>query len=153
MKVYAVSSGEYSDWHIDELFLKEEDAAEFAKQMNEGKDSLYGDEYGVDEWEVLESVPKVQITYVITAELHFNGKMGQPRCTTEVEYVTEHDPKPLLHKGLLEIKYYKFPTLKFGNLVISGPDNKQVYKVFSEKVAAFKSKQWIPQEDDIEPRL
>jgi hypothetical protein len=51
MKIYLVSSGEYSDYGIRKVFLNEENAQKYAKNHS----GEYDDEYQVEEWDAVDS--------------------------------------------------------------------------------------------------
>ena len=69
MKIYVVTQGEYSDYHIVTTFLDEKIANEFVTKMS-SKINRYSSEYAVEEHEILNSIGEynpnteyLQITY------------------------------------------------------------------------------------------
>lgn len=55
MKIYVVTQGEYSDYHIVTTFLDEKVANEFVKKMS-SKINGYSNEYIIEEYEVLKDI-------------------------------------------------------------------------------------------------
>ena len=58
MKVYIVTSGEYSDYHIDRVFSTEAKAREFVEHM--------GNQYDIEEYDLDEETPRGVFGYHVT---------------------------------------------------------------------------------------
>ena len=50
MKVYVITSGEYSDYHIVRVFAEKENAQKYIALMNKGR-CIYSDDYYLEEYE------------------------------------------------------------------------------------------------------
>ena len=73
MKIFALSSGSYSEYRINALFRNEDDA----------KAGIATEDYGfeIEEYDLLEETPKRRMQYTITASRRDNGL----RWTSEIE--------------------------------------------------------------------
>lgn len=82
MKVYLVTSGDYSDYHVDQVFLDEEKAKHWVAAQVDNAGDRYCDEYCIDEVETAdESVDcalkinylyKIKVLYLLTILLRLN---------------------------------------------------------------------------------
>ena len=69
MKVYVVTSGSYSDYRIEEIFEKKEDAEALANILNDGNE--------VDEWEV----NKRRVAPLWSIWMKRNGDLDDDYCS------------------------------------------------------------------------
>lgn len=94
MKVYLVTSGEYSDYHVDQVFLDEDKAKHWVAAQVDNAGSHYHDEYYIDEVETAdESVDcalKINYLYNIKIRVSFTNSLTPeyniPEYTPDYEY-------------------------------------------------------------------
>lgn len=79
MKVYLVTSGEYSDYHVDQVFLDEDKAKHWVAAQVDNAGDHYYDEYCIDEVETAdESVDcalKINYLYKIKVFVSFKDSL------------------------------------------------------------------------------
>jgi len=67
MKVYGVTEGTYSDYHVLCLFTKKEYAQDYidsiTRNLEEAKRPVYPEDYAVEEFELFDMVPVLHIEY------------------------------------------------------------------------------------------
>lgn len=78
MKIYVVTQGEYSDYHIAATFLNEDVANEFAKLMN-SKIKGYSQDYSVETHDILRTIDEYKPN---TEYLHVSYRSD----TKEIDY-------------------------------------------------------------------
>lgn len=80
MKVYLVTSGEYSDYHVDQVFLDEDKAKHWVAAQVDNAEGLYCDEYYINEVETAdESVDcalKINYLYKIKVRVSFTNSLA-----------------------------------------------------------------------------
>lgn len=75
MIVYVVTSGEYSDYHIDAIFSTKEKAEEYIKIHARYNQGYYSDRAGIEEWEMDKnnSIPTMRAEYyTVSQKIDFN---------------------------------------------------------------------------------
>lgn len=134
MKVYIATSGSYSDYRIDNVFLREEDAKAYAQ----GK----GDEGGWDEYEVHEGPVERRPWYCLTWCPHLEDRKGGSGVVANpfmTDYVQDYDPAlKLCHEWGKTWNYD--PELRHDVLKVEGWDKQDVLKVYSEQRAQYRAR-------------
>ncbi len=121
-KVYIITSGEYSDYRINAVFLDKENAELYIERANGGEDRWQ--ECGIEEWDVDEEVPFFGTVYSEHAEIfpdqdaHFwaSGSWYEP-----------------IDKSGIEVRISEGRNRIF--ISVKGLDEQRVKKVLSERVA------------------
>jgi len=127
MKVWVVTSGSYSDYQIERIFLREEDATTYEA----------GDiERRVEEYDVVSALGE-QVTVLVVDEIVVTARYGHPHETFRTYWYGPDDDEiaglPACKAGELWKSAY-MPDR--GILVrVEGTDHERVRKVFSEKRA------------------
>jgi hypothetical protein len=121
-KVYIITSGEYSDYRINAVFLDHEKALLYVERANGDNDRWQ--EYGIEEWDANEEVPFWGTVYSENAEIfpdqdaHFwaSGSWYEP-----------------IDKSGIEVRISEGNNRIF--VSVKGVDEQRVKKVLSERVA------------------
>ena len=131
MKVFIATSGEYSDYRIDHVFLNEEDAATYAQTKN--------DVGAWDEYEVREGPIERRAFYCLSWWPHqadsrtTSGTLANPYVT---DYVQDYDPNFKLKHEWGKSWHYDEDQRK-DVLKVEGWDKQGVLKVYSEQRAQY----------------
>ena len=78
MKVYAVTSGCYSDYHIDEVFLTKEKAELYIATRTENGLNTYDDDYYIEEFDTYDDN--------IEGKVYYGIKRSQDLATNRKDY-------------------------------------------------------------------
>lgn len=105
-KVYIVTQGCYSDYHIVECFASKKAAKEYIESLRAHSDCEddYFDEPDIEEWDLLENnpmSPQSERGILVYSTIRGDGSV----CSTEVGYPGERGPRTL--KGFIS-RYIKF---------------------------------------------
>jgi hypothetical protein len=143
-EMWAVASGEYSDYGIDAICGDRETAEAWAKAMNESADTC-GSDHRVESIEFVPAgVEPFQVThYTRHAELYDSGKLVEHDMRVDVEWAVGSYmgiPPSRPHVRFVRAPVYQD---KGGRLEVRGASEEAVNKVFSERVAAWKAGGWI----------
>lgn len=117
--VYAASSGEYSDYHVDCVFEREEDAKRYVA-------AGLADRY--EELTLYSEMPTLYTIYSARINKVGGGYWGQAGAFREWSHITTQEPK---HKPT-EIEWY---------FEAEGPDRERVIKSVRDRYAAWKAHQ------------
>jgi hypothetical protein len=140
--IYAVSSGEYSDYSVRGVFEDEATAKAWADAMNSGE-SRY-EQYRVESFTFIPAgtAPFKVTEYQKTAQLNDDGTV-----TAEREWDTTHWAISSYY-GIPPVRpavrYVRAPCHKgtAGRIDIRGSDQQAVRQAMSDKIAAWKSGVW-----------
>lgn len=98
MKVYLVTSGEYSDYHVDQVFLDEDKAKHWVAAQVDNAGDHYYDEYCIDEVETAdESVDcalKINYLYKIKVFVSFKDSLTPEYRIPDTIPNSEYTHKP-----------------------------------------------------------
>lgn len=126
MKVYIATSGCYSDYSIDNVFLNEEDAQAYAALNSDA---------GVESYELHEGPVERRVRYRLTWWPHIEDRKGGSYAAAnpnEFSYTEDYDPDRKLS--------HRWETRSVGPfteaiLHVEGWDRQDVLKVYSEQRA------------------
>lgn len=96
MTIYIVTSGAYSDYSIDAVFLDRALADEYCR-LDKERDSY--DPARVEEWDVSDSVPS--LTSYITIEVDYQGTAKEYPRTVWEDDLPEHAPEYAVYRSWL----------------------------------------------------
>lgn len=88
MKIYIITSGSYSDYSIDTVFLDKELAEEYVDKHNNCGDEYYHDDTVIEEYSIEENLDK----YVYNVSMKRDG--GVVHC-----HYSEHSHKDFYYEG------------------------------------------------------
>ena len=131
--IWAVSSGEYSDYTVNLIFEAKDDAERYAAGMGEG--------YDVEEFELVPSgMPfttwkRLTVSWRERPFLSWEPNPAEREESCSSIQKTEPMPQPKVSKGI----WSGFGSHKAcGYLTVQGDDHERVRKVFTEQLAGFK---------------
>lgn len=125
--VYAITSGEYSDYSVHCVCPTKEDADQVAEKLNSIKEA-YRDSFMVLELPMVTGdIEKYTVLY-ITEPIYDNGVPSTAQETEDTDYHLHDAPR-------VQWRWFR-GSGPYGTLHVWGRDVKRVRKVFSEKRAA-----------------
>ena len=131
--IWAVSSGEYSDYDVNFIFEAKEDAERYAAGM--------GDEYRVEAFNLVPSgMPfttwkRLTVSWREHLFMSWDPNPEEREVSCSSLQKTEPMPQPKVSKGI----WSAFGSDKDnGYLTVEGDDHERVRKVFTEQLAGFK---------------
>lgn len=106
MKVYLVTSGEYSDYHVDQVFLDEDKAKHWVAAQIDNAGDRYHEEYYIDEVETadesIDCALKINYLYEIKVRVSFTDSLTPeyriPETIPNSEY-THRSPEISIKTG------------------------------------------------------
>lgn len=125
MKVYIATSGSYSDYRIEHVFRREEDASTYADALSEG---------GWDGYEVLEGPVERRTWYQLTWWPHLAGFVANPHTFHHTEDFIP--TRQLTHTWSKNFSYKDGVNLP-PVLKVEGWSEQDVLKVYSEQRAMY----------------
>lgn len=133
--VYLVTSGEYSDYCVDAVYLDKEQAELHVERGNATE--KYAD-YALEEWELSDKAPEIYPHFSHSAYVHKDGHLtyehvdGGGRLASEPTELTV---------GFNEEYYRRWGTEPWHStpLNVYGPDEESVEKAFADKLAEIRS--------------
>lgn len=87
-KIYIVTSGEYSDYHIDSVYDTLEQAMEYVLSQ---KPTQYGSDYYIEEYDLNSHKPTTKLS-LFKVEMHSNGTTLKIEKLDRLEYKNDIDP-------------------------------------------------------------
>jgi hypothetical protein len=131
MKVYIATSGSYSDYRIDQVFLNEEDARAYAETQREGD---------WDEWEVSEGPVERRTRFRLTWHTdrpESAGRFSNPWTTAYPEdYDGNNRPECTWSKTFSYVEENRRDILR-----VEGWSEEEVLKVYSDQRAIYKARE------------
>ena len=129
-RVFLVSHGAYSDYHVLAAFVNEADATEYARQRTAGK-SAYEDEFEV-EWRWLyEEMPALPTVLTLTAQVNPGGVVSELRERAEI--VDPHDEEVVASGSVHRVRAWQTGEAIL-NVYERGCDHSRVRKAFAERL-------------------
>lgn len=128
--VYLVTAGEYSDFHIVDVYASEELADQACDIINSST-SRYSDYAGVEPWEINTEAPVTRTTYYVQYYPYLKGMPDAYSLTAYTRsYITRNDkPLPITFNASEDVHGQPF-------LTVQGDDDPEgVTKVFAEQAA------------------
>lgn len=98
MKVYIVTAGEYSDYHICKVFLDKEKAEKYVALENELNKGCW-DECYINEWDTADDSIKMEAK---VAHYYYCYINNEGEIETDEEYADETEP--MIDKGITIVK-------------------------------------------------
>lgn len=123
--IWGVSQGSYSDYGVVAIFATKDLAEEYARIQNENSTSSY-DQYEVEEFAFIESLPEHRI--VLTVHGRLGAAAYGPREDTAVDW-DGNAPDCQVH----EFDDYGFQGFHL-SVSVTGTDHERVRKVYTERI-------------------
>ncbi len=138
MKVFAMSSGSYSDYSVDALFTTRE-LAEAAVVATKKED--YSEPF-VEEFELYDHLPDKVTVFVASQDLLDDGRFGEIEEESESGYEWEDAERYAEHgSSRPKFAFYRAPRYesKGGGLRIEGRDRDSVMKAYHDRMREWKA--------------
>lgn len=125
--IWAVSSGEYSDYGVDAVFASRELAEGYVRILTENTSHLsYGDDRRIEEFTYYDALPDWKVILVARQTIGDSPREYVERTWVSWEGETQVKANLWEHRGSVDIH-------------VEGTDHQRVRKVFSEKLAQVKA--------------
>lgn len=133
-KMYAISSGDYSDYRVAVLVETKEEAEKLCEKMNRFTGGFYP-AYRVEEYDVADSSAERMVILLMQEVLLDGGGTREAREDASPDWPWDVD------QVAVKWRWVRAPYLRGqgGRLEVSGADHELVRKVFAEKKAALQS--------------
>jgi hypothetical protein len=142
MKVYIATSGSYSDYRINQVFLHEEDARAYAEKRNGGS----WEESSWDEYEVHEGSVERRTKYYLWWHPYLADREASSNATGNPE-ISNYSPEDYDGNDRPKVKWMGLDSRDphgFGpraTLVVEGWSKQDVLKVYSDERARYKARE------------
>lgn len=129
MKVYVITSGEYSDYHIDAIALDKNEAVEKCATLNalvRGDDYCYIEEYDTEDMKI-----------------SMDGKTNmlfRIRVLKNGGWEEFKDGTPVVEQESIKTKYYGSKYIICRAVLPADTTNEQAKKIMLDRIAEFKAK-------------
>ena len=133
MKVYVITEGEYSDYHIEKVFLDKAKAEEFCALQNR-KGNSYNGSWDIEEYETSDAYINSTgiVRYLYTYWIDKSHAI--PKTLTPSVYVVGYDKEPTVRDG--NPNYSDFIRITF---TLQSRDEEKARKILFDTYAKYKA--------------